>query len=79
MVLTRKKKPVPPAPPAPVPPEPAPQAPSDGQRIVDVALKYQSSPYVWGGKTPSGFDCSGYVAYVIKEALGIAVSGDSHE
>lgn len=38
-----------------------------GQEIVDTAMKYMGVPYVWGGTSESGFDCSGLVYYVYKE------------
>ncbi len=36
-------------------------------QILKVAQKYIGVPYVWGGTTPEGFDCSGYVQYVFAE------------
>lgn len=39
----------------------------DGQRIIDMARQYLGVPYVYGGTTPAGFDCSGYVQYVFKQ------------
>ena len=37
-----------------------------GQAIVAEAQKYLGTPYVYGGASPSGFDCSGFVYYVLK-------------
>ena len=44
-----------------------------GQKIVDYALSYVGSKYVYGGASPSGFDCSGFVTYVYKN-FGISVT-----
>lgn len=38
-----------------------------GKEIVSRAAKYKGVPYVFGGTTPKGFDCSGYVQYVFKD------------
>lgn len=37
---------------------------SVGQQIVNTAMQYLGYSYVYGGMTPSGFDCSGFVKYV---------------
>lgn len=44
-----------------------------GSAIVQEAEKYLGVPYVWGGATPDGFDCSGLVQYVMR-TLGISVN-----
>lgn len=36
--------------------------------IISQAKKLKGKPYRYGGATPSGFDCSGYVQYVYKKA-----------
>lgn len=35
-----------------------------GEKIADKALSYEGVPYVYGGASPSGFDCSGLMYYV---------------
>ena len=42
--------------------------PVDTSNLIAIAQQYLGAPYVYGGTTPSGFDCSGYVSYVLKQA-----------
>lgn len=43
--------------------------------LLSNAAQFLGTPYVWGGKTPSGFDCSGFVQYVFQQTYGIDVGG----
>ncbi len=44
----------------------------EASRIVDLALEHLGAPYVWGGASPAGFDCSGLISYVYAQ-VGIAL------
>jgi cell wall-associated NlpC family hydrolase len=51
---------------------PVPDVPTNtlGGQAVALAYQFLGIPYVWGGATPSGFDCSGLTMYVYRQ-LGI--------
>lgn len=45
--------------------------------IISMAYSLCGIPYVYGGSTPSGFDCSGFTSYVFANAAGISLSRTS--
>ena len=72
-----------------VPPPPEKELPlvPDGKQIlpadkvsdiIKTAKAYMGTPYVFGGTTPKGFDCSGYLQYVFQKH-GIAIPRTADE
>ena len=51
---------------------------SAGQRVVQIAEQFLGLPYVYGGSTPAGFDCSGFTSYVFKQ-LGYSLYRSSYQ
>jgi len=46
---------------------------STQSKFVKFAFKFEGTEYWYGGSTPSAFDCSGFVGYILKHQLGIEV------
>jgi gamma-D-glutamyl-L-lysine dipeptidyl-peptidase len=53
-----------------------PQYTATNDSLAETALKFINSPYIWGGRIPSGIDCSGFTQLVYK-IHGIAIPRDS--
>jgi peptidoglycan DL-endopeptidase CwlO len=45
--------------------------------VVGIAMQYLGVPYVWGGSSPRGFDCSGLVMYVYSQ-IGVSLPHSSY-
>ena len=49
-------------------------ASGSGSSVLSTAMSYVGSPYRWGGTTPSGWDCIGFVRYVYGK-FGVSIGG----
>jgi cell wall-associated NlpC family hydrolase len=50
---------------------------SKRDQLVQLATRFRGTPYQWGGKTPKGFDCSGFIQTCFK-AVGVSMPRDAH-
>ncbi|WP_124055333.1 C40 family peptidase [Arcanobacterium ihumii] len=58
------------------PTPPPPPAGSSGMALVNYARQFSGTPYIWGGSTPAGWDCSGFVGFVFR-FFGVSIPHSS--
>ncbi|MCL2402806.1 MAG: NlpC/P60 family protein [Coriobacteriia bacterium] len=68
-----------PSPPPATTPAPAPSLGRERPGAVTAARRHIGVPYLWGGTTPAGFDCSGLVQHVFREAYGLNLPRTSRQ
>lgn len=57
----------------------APETNEDARRLlVDFAMVYRNAPYLWGGRSPFGIDCSGLMQ-VLYKMVGIPLKRDAYQ
>lgn len=53
-------------------------APASSNNVIAYASNFTGTPYVWGGSTPSGFDCSGFTSYVYRH-FGVSIGRTTYD
>jgi cell wall-associated NlpC family hydrolase len=51
----------------------------DQNGVIEIALSLLGTPYRFGGTTPQGFDCSGFINYVYRHSVGLVLPRKSHD
>lgn len=60
------------------PVNPVPGASQQQARLLQFVKQYLQAPYLWGGRTPAGIDCSGF-AQIAYKSLGISLPRDASQ